>query len=115
MPRLLSIVTLMFLLVLVVSEGSCAPDPTSVVGLGSPDPSFRFWAAPIGGTFSPRMPMTFIVIPLLRASPQTIGYALGADDEIWDEGAGRVSGNGGRSSTGTRGGSRSDRSSNDRW
>jgi hypothetical protein len=39
--------------------------------------------------------VSFIIIPLLRASPQLIGYAVQADDEIWDQGAGGGGGGGG--------------------
>jgi hypothetical protein len=37
------------------------------------------------GTLTPEQrPMHFIVIPLFRASPETIGYAIQADDVIYD-------------------------------
>ena len=100
-----------------VAQGVGEANPANIGGLGLPGPSGSFGAPPghgqgniIAQPVSVNKPPIFIVIPLFRASPQLIGYALGADDEIWDEGGGSgggSSGGYGGSSSGSGNGSSS--------
>lgn len=88
--------------------------PATVPGLGLPAPTSPFGTPPGRGTAPTRAttamgevsrPLNFIVIPLMRASPETVGYAIQADDFIYDEGGGMGGGGGyGGGGGGGRGG-----------
>lgn len=79
-------------------------DPTAIPGQVQPAPSSPFGTPPGRGAAPARAPvdtaevtrpLNFIVIPLIRGNPETIGYAIQADDIIYDEGAGGMGGMGG--------------------
>ena len=80
--------------------GFGGPGATGIPGMQLPGPTSGFGTPPgrggtpttglmtqgmTTGTLTPEQrPMHFIVIPLFRASPETIGYAIQADDVIYD-------------------------------
>lgn len=92
--------------------GMGRPNPMSTTGIGQPGPTGGFGTPPGRGTRTTTATTAtqqqqrarhFIVIPILRGSPETIGYALEADDVIYDEGGG--GGGGGYGSSSGYGGS----------
>lgn len=62
---------------------------------GTPTQALTTAPAPAQGTT-----LTWVVIPLYHASAQLVGYAVRADDEIWDEPMSYGYGSGGRGSSG---------------
>lgn len=75
-------------------------DPTQLY-LGQPGQSTTFGAPPGRGVAqaTPEAvvtpPINWLIIPLYHASPETLAYALGADNVIYDNGGGGGYGGGG--------------------
>jgi hypothetical protein len=84
------------------------PNPAGIGDLGAPGGVGGFGAPPGRGQQQPTQTaqqgaavtrqLSFVVIPIFRASPSVLGQAIGFDSEIWDDSSGGGGGGGGGNS-----------------